>query len=502
MSEVIVSYSKDIEDAIRIISKVLEKDREISSKYNLRWFSIKLIEGDEEVLSKAKASAMSGNILAVVNEIRSKLSKKYGDPEVLLAEERYRIISSITRRVLRGMKTLTVSDLLDKAFLDKYLGLPIFLVILWAMFQWTMLVSAPFCDFLGDFFSWISGGLSGLTGNIIIDYLFFGDYGVVNGLGFILGFVPIIFFLYFALSIIEDSGYMARAAFVMDKLMRKFALTGRTIFSMILGFGCNVPAIYSTRAIPGEVDRLTAIVINPLMLCSARLTAFSLLAYAFFGKLAGDVIFSLYLLGIVLAILMALILRKIYFKGKISPFVLELPEYEMPTLRTVSIHMWEKGSMFFKKAGTVILAGLIVIGILVNVESGSLAWTGNVENSLVAALGRAFQPFFSPLGWDWRLVVAAIFGFVAKEIVLGATAMLYGVPEEGLASALRGLYTPLVAYAYMVFILVYVPCIVTIAAIKHEAGWKWAFFTTAYELILAYVMALLIYFFGLLLGFG
>ncbi|RLF14245.1 MAG: ferrous iron transport protein B [Thermoprotei archaeon] len=502
----VISYGRDVEESIRRIERTLKRDPKITSMYNTRWLAIKLLEEDEEVIKRLKESSLFNDIIKVSGEERNKLSAKYGDVEVLLADVRYKVIEDIVRRVVRGRKVAyTLSELLDKAILDRILGIPIFLIVLWVMFQFTMLVSAPFCDLVGDFFAWLASQEWLYTGNDMVDSLLFGDYGVINGVGTVLSFTPLIFFLYFALSILEDSGYMARAAFTMDRIMRKLGLTGRTIFSMILGFGCNIPAVYSTRAIPYEEDRLIAILINPLMLCSARLTALALLASTFFGEMAGDIVFSLYLLGILLAIILAKIFRKIIFGGKVSPFILELPDYQKPTFTSVLLHVWWRGSLFFKKALIVIVPGLLLIQVLGSIEYGTFKWVGSqyIESSVLAAIGRLFSPIFSPLGWDWRLVVAAIFGFIAKEIVIGATAMLYGASEEELPNVLRGIYTPLQAYAYMVFILVYVPCIVTIAAIKHEAmSWKWVLFTIAYEVILAYLLALFVMALGSLLGFG
>jgi len=307
----------------------LEKDPGLGAIYNVRWLAIKLLEGDEDVVERIKASSISSEVAEVVEEERARLSQKYGvDAEILLAEKRYELVRRIIEEVVvrKGVE-YTLSDLLDRAVLDKALGIPIFLAALWIMFQFTMLVSTPFCDFLGDFFAWLASLKYLHTGNPVLYDLLFGEYGVLNGIGAVLSFTPLIFFLYFALSILEDSGYMARAAFVVDRAMRKLGLTGRTMISMILGFGCNVPAVYSTRAIPYEEDKIVVILINPLMLCSARLVVFTLLAAAFFGELAGGVIFSLYLLGVVLAVAMALLLRRVFFKGRITPFVMELPDY-------------------------------------------------------------------------------------------------------------------------------------------------------------------------------
>ena len=308
--------------------------------------------------------------------------------------------------------------------------------------------------------------------------------------------------LYFILALLEDSGYMARAAFVMEKAMRKVGLSGRTIIPMIMGFGCNVPAVYATRIIPDEADRLVAILTNPLMLCGARLVFFSAIAAAFYGAYAGDILFSLYALGVVLAFMVAIILRKTLFRGRVSPFVIEFPAYQKPSFKVAAVRMWDRGSMYLRKALGIILIGLLIIGVLTAIDAETLTFTTDPERSLVAALGRSLAPIFTPLNWDWRFVVAMIFGFVAKEIVLGASAMLYGAGEEEIASRLASLYNPIDMYGYMTFILIYIPCIVTVAAIRQETGsWKWTMFAVVYGLILAYIVNLLIVTIGhLLLG--
>ena len=362
--------------------------------------------------------------------------------------------------------------------------------------------SAPFCDILGDGFAALGEALTGITGHPFIDYLFFGEYGIIQGIGAVLSFVPLIMLLYFILALLEDSGYMARAAFVMEKAMRKVGLSGRTIIPMIMGFGCNVPAVYATRIIPEESDRLVAILTNPLMLCGARLVFFSAIAAAFYGAYAGDILFSLYALGVALAFMVAIILRKTFFRRRVSPFVLELPAYQKPSFKVAAVRMWDRGSMYLRKALGVILIGLLIIGILTATDAETLTFTTDPERSLVAALGKSLAPIFTPLNWDWRFVVAMIFGFVAKEIVLGASAMLYGAGEEEIASRLASLYNPIDMYGYMTFILIYIPCIVTIAAIRQETGsWKWTIFAVVYGLILAYIVNFLIVTLGhLLLG--
>ena len=488
-----IRYSEKIEKYIKKIEEDIEE--KLQEEINTRWAAIKILENDEEIKKKIKDE----ELLSKCEEIRGSMKEELGDTEIAIADERYELIKNLCSDILLKGKKVTASDLIDQVLLDKIFGILIFISILWATFQFAFIFSAPFCDFLGDGFAVLSSALSGLTGINWLDYLFFGDYGVLNGLGMVLSFVPLIVILYFALSLLEDFGYMARAAFLMDKFMRKVGLSGRTIIPMIMGFGCNVPAIYATRTIPDEKDRLVAIVTNPLMLCGARLVFFSAIVGAFFGEAGGDVLLSLYLLGILLAFAVAITLRKTILKGRASPFILELPPYQMPVPKVSLSKAWARGKMFFTKAGKVILPGILLLGVLL-ITSANFTYTENAENSLVAALGKFFLPLVAPLGWDWKLLVAAIFGFVAKEIVLGASALLYGASEGTIATTMASMYSPLVMYAYMVFILIYVPCIVTLGAIKQEAGWKWTIFTLIYEVGLAYVMAWIVLGAGHLLG--
>lgn len=491
-----VKYSSSVE---KYISEVMELLRgKLPSELTYRWVAIKLLEGDEEVASRVKA-LVGDEVMRRIEAIRSDFARELGDPETVFAEERYRVIENILEGAVVKARAVTVSDVLDQAFLDTAFGIPIFFAIMWVMFQFAFNVSAPFNDFLGDAFAWIAQMLSGATGVTWLDYLLFGDYGVLNGMGTVLSFVPLIFTLFFALSMLEDSGYMARAAFLTDKILGKFGLPGRAIISMILGFGCNVPAVYSTRTIPDEKDRIAAIVTNPLMLCGARFVFFAAIASALWGRTAGDVLLSLYVLGILLSLLVAIVIRKTVLRGESTAFIIELPQYLMPMPRVALSKAWSRAKLFFTKAGKVIFPGILVLGLLA-VFTSNLTFTENVEDSIIASIGRSVQFIFTPLGWDWRFVVAAVFGFVAKEIVLGALALLYGASEDKIATVIASTHDPLTVYAYMVFILIYVPCIATIAAIKQEAGAKWALFTVTYEILLAYGMAWLVLNAGRLLG--
>lgn len=489
-----IRYNEKIERYIDEVKKIIKGK---VAAFDERWVAIKILENDEEVKKK-----IGKDLLSKCEELLgrgNKMSGEIEDFEIALADARYELIKNICKDILIKKKVVTASDIIDEVLLDKYLGIPIFISILWMIFQFGFMISAPFCDFLGDGFAELASALSGATGIRWLDYLLFGDYGILNGIGMVLSFVPLIVLLYFALSLAEDFGYMARAAFLMDKIMRKLGLSGRAIISMILGLGCNVPAVYSTRTIPDEKDRLAAIIINPLMLCGARLVFFAAVVGAFWGDKGGDIILSLYLLGVILAFMVAIVLRKTLLKGRVSPFILELPPYQMPVLKVSLLKAWARGKLFFTKAGKVILPGMLLLGVSL-ITSTSFTYTENAENSLAAAIGKALLPLATPLGWDWRLLVAALFGIIAKEIVLGSSALLYGVSEETLPMKMASMYTPLQMYSYMVFILVYIPCIVTIGAIKHEAGWKWAIFTFVYGIILAYIVSWTILAIGYLMG--
>jgi len=410
------------------------------------------------------------------------------DYAAYFAEKRYEIIKNVLKEcVTEKEKKLTLTDALDKVFLDKYLGIPIFLILMWGVFEFAFSASAPFSDLIDMFFSRLaelaSENISGLLGSFIGD-------GIISGLGAVLVFVPPIFFLFFALSLLEDSGYIARAAFVMDKALNKVGLTGKSFVPMLLGFGCNIPAIMSTRTIENYEDRLLTILVNPLMSCSARLPVYVLIAGAFFPSNAGTVIFSMYLLGVVLAIILAKLFRIAFFKGKPSPFLLEFPQYHRPSLRNALTNMWNRGKWFLIKAGTIIFAIVVLVWMLSSFP------TGELESSYLAGIGHAMQPLFKPLHFDWKICIALLTGFLAKEAVVGTLGVLYGLgeeAEEALQAILAQSFDPVTAYAIMAFTLIYIPCVATIGVIRSEtASNKWTLFAVAYGIVLAYVIALII----------
>ncbi|OQX20906.1 MAG: ferrous iron transport protein B [Candidatus Altiarchaeales archaeon A3] len=423
-----------------------------------------------------------------------------------------------SRGVIKGADT--ISDHFDRITTNRALGIPIFLLLMFIAFNLTFEIAAPLADVVDWFIADVIGGtLEGILTSVNApDWLLsLALDGVVAGVGSVLVFVPFIFMLFIIIAILEDSGYLARAAFVMDRVMHKIGLHGKSFIPMLIGFGCNVPAIMATRVLENKRDRILTILINPFMSCGARLPVYILFTAAFFTgttmifgfslNTETLVIYSLYLLGIAVAIIMGLIFKNTLFKGLSSPFVMELPPYRMPTLTGVAIHTWERGWVFIKKAGTVIFTTVVLIWFLAalpaGVEYGS-------EDSYIGGIGKTIAPVFTPIGaGDWQSSVSLFFGFIAKEVVVGAMGVLYGIgdvesPEggEGLSEALQSTFTPLSAYAFLVFVLLYVPCMVAVATIKREIGWKWAIFTVVYTTAVAYIVALIVYQGGLLIGLG
>ncbi|XHH09396.1 MAG: ferrous iron transport protein B [Candidatus Bathyarchaeia archaeon] len=411
------------------------------------------------------------------------------DADIALADARYEQIGKILQvSLLKGERKWTVTDLLDKVFLNKYIGIPAFFALLWAVFQFTFEASAPFMGIIEMFFVWLQGLAAQIPNAVVASLL---ADGVIGGLGFILTFTAPIFFLFFALSILEASGYLARVAFVFDKLMFKLGLHGRSFIPMLLGFGCNLPAIMAARSVEGKKDRLITILTVPFMSCAARLPVYVLIAGAFFAANAATAVWSMYIIGIFVAILFALLLRKTILKGEPAPFIIELPTYKMPTLRGSVLHMWEHGVSFLKKAGTYLLLGAVILWALSVLPWGVEPGSGE---SLIGLIGQTFQPVFAPLGFSWQIVSSLVFAFLAKELVVESLGVIYGVGgEASIQAALIASITPVSAFALMVFTLLYVPCLATVGVIKKETGsWKWTLFAVVSEIVIAYVAALAI----------
>jgi ferrous iron transport protein B len=493
-----INYSTDIEEATKDIEQQLQK---LSSRYNKRFIALSLLQGDPQITEEVKKEGFE-NVVEATQVKAVQLEKEFGfDLETEIIEKRYGFIESVlrqsTRRLVSLEEKLTLSDKIDNVVTNRFLGIPIFALFMWATFQLTFTIGGIFADYIGQFFGW----LGGIAGGIALPHLLssFITDGVIGGIGSVLVFLPNILVLFLFLSFLEDVGYMARAAFVMDRIMHAIGLPGKAFISMILGFGCNIPAIMSTRTISEEKDRLLTILINPFMSCTARLPIYIMFTSIFFVKNQGLVVFSLYALGVIVAVLSAKLFKTTIpsLKGKISPLVMELPPYRLPTVKGVWIHSWERSREFLKKAGTFIFAGVVVVWLL---SSFPQSYEYASEGTLIGRLGSFIAPLLKPAGFGfWQIGVALMFGIIAKEIVIGAFGTLFG-GEENIQHALQKLFTPLSAYSFMVMSLLYIPCIATIGAIYKETGSsKWTLFSVAYSLIVGYVSAVLLYQIGSLL---
>jgi ferrous iron transport protein B len=428
----------------------------------------------------------SAEIIRSRDESQEHLKRVHGDDaETLIADARYAFVSGLIKEVLEkpAIQKATPSDKIDNIILNRWLGIPIFLVILYAVFQFTFTVSEPLIDLINRGLSWLSEQTATASPAWISSLL---SDGIIGGVGAVLSFIPIIFLLYIALSILEDTGYLARAAFVMDRVMHKIGLHGRSFVAMILGFGCSVPAIMASRTIENPRDRLVTIMVTPLMSCGARLPLYVLLAAAFFPAFQGLVVFSMYGIGIVMAVLLAWLFRKKLLAGESGHFVMELPPYRVPTLAGVAEHVWERGWSFISRAGVIIFGAVMVI------------WALDYFNVL-EPIGKTIAPVFTPAGFgQWQPAVALIFGVLAKETVVGAFGTLFAGAEEvgGFGHVLGSQlgWTPLIAFGFMAMSLLYIPCVATLGTIKKETGsWKWTFFTLGYTLALGWIVATLIY---------
>jgi ferrous iron transport protein B len=540
-----IGYGVEIQEELKKIEDILIKDKDLSSKYPSGWLAVKLLENDSEVTRRIKESVYSTEILAQVEKSTHHLQGIFADTlEAIIADRRYGFISGACSETVKRTYEVrhTISDRIDKVLVNRILGLPIFLGLMWLVFKFTFKLSEPLMggveaaqEWLGNLFGKLLPEASAIQ-SLVVD-------GIIGGVGSVLVFVPIIFLLFLAIAVLEDSGYMARAAFIMDRLMHKIGLHGRSFIPMLLGFGCNLPAIMATRTIEDRKDRFVTILVNPFISCGARLPVYTLFIGAFFSKkIAGNVLFSLYLLGIIVAIIMAKIFRRFLFKGPAAPFVMELPPYRLPTIKGLLIHMWERGVVYLKKAGTIIFAGCILVWFLSNFpwnpqyskdydtlieqaeDNEELVMQlenekafEKLEKSYAGRLGKTIAPVFKPLGFgDWKVSVGLVGGFIAKEIVVGTLGTLHSVGEqdeesESLRQALQNqtrpdgskMYNPLVAYSLMVFVLLYIPCVATIAVIKRETNsWRWPAFAAFYTTIVAWIIAFIIYQGGKLLGLG
>ncbi len=496
-------YTGKLKTVVELTEKIIEEPCRRTGM-PLRWSAVKLIEGDEPLL---KTLALTSEQLANFEELIKDLETEDVDREMIVADQKYKYINKITSQVLKKAKAdgeLTISDKIDNIVTNKFLALPLFAGIMGLIFYLTFgalgsnlvevvdsLINVRFLEFART-------GLEGLgtapwAVGLICD-------GMITGIGAVLSFFPQIALLFLFLSILEDSGYMARAAFIMDRALHGIGLSGKSFVPMLMGFGCSVPAIMATRTLPNERDRRLTIMMVPFMSCSAKMPIYMLFISIFFARYAWLAVSSLYLLGILIGIIYSLILQKTVLRGGHAPFMMELPPYRLPTVKTLGIHLWEKVKDFLTKAGTILLGASILIWFM-QYFNFSLEHVENSRESILGIIGSVIAPIFTPLGFgDWKSTMAVLSGLIAKESTVSTLAILYNTGREGLFSVLRSVYTPASAYAMMAFSLLSVPCAAAIAAIHREMNsLKWTFATIALQSLTAWIVTLIIYQIGRLI---
>ncbi len=479
-----LNYGCDMEEEITRLEKLIATNSSFPG-YSPRWLALKLLEEDGEIIRKFREQGdKEGEVLKAQERSLTHLKSIYGDQaETIIADARYGFISGLLKDVLEKpvVESPRFSDRVDRVVLNRWLGIPIFAAVLFGLFQFVFTLSLPLMKWINSGFGWLAGLASGISpdwlGSLLAD-------GVIGGVGLVLSFTPVILLLYLGLSILEDSGYLARAAFVMDRLMHRIGLHGRSFIPLVLGFGCNVPAVMAARTIENPRDRLVTILVTPLMSCGGRLPIYVLFAGAFFAAYQGLVVFAIYAIGITLSILLAWLFRRGLVRGESGHFVMELPSYRLPTIAGVLTHMWERGRAFLVRAGTIIFSAAVFVWLL--------DYVGALE-----PIGRAVAPVFSPAGFgQWQAVVTLMLGVLAKEAVVGTLGALLVVDQATLGQTIASQlgWTPLVAFAFMTMCLLYIPCTATIAVIKRETGsWRWTAFVVGYTLSLGWLAAVLIY---------
>ncbi len=533
-----IKYGEEIENEIVRIKSVLRREKIPEFKFDTRWAIVKLLEQDNEVIDTIKkASGLKYQKLEeeIANSIKHITSILRNTPEVIIAEARYGFISGALLESYKEVDTvkLDVSGKVDRILTNRILGIPIFALIMWLMFQFVFTLGKYPMNWIDIGFEKLGALITnvmpeGLISSLLVD-------GIIGGVGGVIIFTPNIMLLFFSIAVLEDSGYMARAAFVMDRIMHKIGLHGKSFIPLIIGFGCTVPAYMGSRILENKKDRLVTMHINTFMSCGARLPVYILFAGAFFPAAAGNVIFSIYIIGVLMAIIMAKVLRATRFKGMSDPFVMELPPYRIPTLKGILIHTWERTWMYVKKAGTVILAISVLMWILftfpligdnystdyeaqiseigqsyqsgiitqVELDEKVAAIEGRMAGerlgySAAGRIGHFLEPVFKLIGFDWKMTVATISGIAAKEVIVSTMGTLYSIEEadgqsDTLKTALGKNYPPLVGYNFMLFTLLYFPCLTAMVIFRREAGTKEMLFQVGYTLLLAWVVSFLVY---------
>lgn len=538
-----INYGSEIESSIREIRAKIKENKPITDKISSRFLALKLLEKDKHVLELMADYPNFMEIAATTHKEIKRIELLYNeDSETVVTDAKYAFISGALKETLHEPVPVvnTLSDKIDRLMTHPKLALPLFAFILFVVFYATFTLGAYPMEWIDTGVSWLSNGLKeimpeGMFKDLLID-------GIISGTGSVLIFLPNILILFFFISLLEGTGYMARAAFIMDKIMHRFGLHGRSFIPMIMGFGCNVPAIMATRTLRNRGDRLLTMLIVPFMSCSARLPVYILIISAFFESFQALILIGIYAFGIILAFITAQIFNRFLFRNKETPFVMELPTYRLPTLRNIIFHMWEKTHHYLKKIGTVILIGVVIIWALEyfpRETENSVSYISRIEtienqqlpqeisaelleeiememesdrlmHSYIGRLGKVMQPVMSPLGFDWKMSIALLAGLPAKEIIISTMGVLYQSEvddstvnlqqklqnEEHDRGKLKGqkVFNTASAMAFLVFILIYFPCIGVVATIKNESGsWRWGIFSVLYTTILAWIMAFFTY---------
>ncbi len=513
-----VNHGALVESAISVIKDAIKQDLESTYNFSPRYLAIKLLEGDKEIEKLLSVEPQYKKWIELRNVEVQRIENTLGENvETVIANEKYGFISGALKETLvPGDKSeIKTTRIIDSLVTHKLFGFPIFLLIMWIMFEATFILGAYPMEWIESVVSWIGSFVdrlmpSGPLKDLIID-------GVIGGVGSVVVFLPNILILYLFISFMEDSGYMARAAFIMDKIMHKVGLHGKSFIPLVMGFGCNVPAIMAARTIESRSSRLITILINPFISCSARLPIYVLLIGVFFPAHASLVFMGLYALGVLAAVLTARLLRRFYFKKDETPFVMELPPYRVPTLKATLRHMWSKAEQYLRKMGGIILVAAIAVWFLSYyprpvvseyIGDNTTEMTDLQKNSYLGRLGQWIAPVMEPLGFNWKIDIALLSGVAAKEIVVSTIGVLYADdidvnesdatlrtrltvpnPETGIPD-----FTPLVAISFMVFVLLYFPCMASVVAIIKETGsWKWGLFSVVYNTLLAWVVSFMIF---------
>jgi len=511
-----ISYGEEIETELASLKAVLsDEEPALTQKYGSEWLAIKLLEDDSDINAKVHSEKTLDSVRAGINHLRS----IFGDePSIIIADRRYGFISGACQETIKSTieSRHSASDMVDAVVTNRILGLPIFLLLMYIVFFLTFKIGDYPMGWLEWFFSWLGAaitafwpaGVESWLKSLLVD-------GVIAGVGGVVAFLPNILLLFLAISILEDTGYMARAAFIMDSIMHKIGLHGKSFIPMLIGFGCSIPAIMGTRILENKRNRFTTIMVIPLMSCGARLTIYALIIPAFFPEgWRGPMLWLIYLIGIVLAVIAAKVLRLTVFRGETTPFVMELPPYRMPTLKAVCLHMWQRGWLYLKKAGTIILGISIILWAAMSYPQPSAeslagltkeqAQQARLAYSVIGRLGHAIEPALKPLGFDWKIGTALVGATAAKEVFISQLGIVYAVGSdehsETLREKLQANYTPLTAFCIMLFCLISTPCIATIVTTGRETNsWGWALFQFFGLTALAYVITLIVYQLGSLI---